>query len=111
WLDHADAQLSDTGACRRCPRCAESCRGRKPRSEGEAGTGCARPRRFLTRLPTRQCLRARTPCGMAHAESLAGNGRIKAGWEKTMAHRDPLEGKLVVLIGGGGFLGTHVAQE
>ncbi|HWK41193.1 MAG TPA: complex I NDUFA9 subunit family protein [Croceibacterium sp.] len=28
-----------------------------------------------------------------------------------MAHRDPLEGKLVVLIGGGGFLGTHVAQE
>lgn len=28
-----------------------------------------------------------------------------------MAHRDPLEDKLVVLIGGSGFLGTHVAQE
>ena len=28
-----------------------------------------------------------------------------------MAHLAPLEGKLVVLIGGGGFLGTHVAQE
>ena len=28
-----------------------------------------------------------------------------------MAHLGPLEGKLVVLIGGGGFLGTHVAQE
>jgi len=28
-----------------------------------------------------------------------------------MAHRSPLEDKLVVLIGGSGFLGTHVAQE
>lgn len=28
-----------------------------------------------------------------------------------MAYRDPLEDKLVVLIGGSGFLGTHVAQE
>ena len=28
-----------------------------------------------------------------------------------MAHRDPLADKLVVLIGGSGFLGTHVAQE
>jgi len=28
-----------------------------------------------------------------------------------MAHRDPLEDKLVVLIGGSGFLGTYVAQE
>ena len=28
-----------------------------------------------------------------------------------MAHLGPLEGKLVVLIGGGGVLGTHVAQE
>lgn len=28
-----------------------------------------------------------------------------------MAHRSPLEDKLVVLIGGGGFLGAHVAQE
>jgi len=28
-----------------------------------------------------------------------------------MAHREPLEDKLVVLIGGSGFLGTHVAQE
>ncbi len=28
-----------------------------------------------------------------------------------MAHRHPLEDKLVVLIGGGGFLGSHVAQE
>ena len=28
-----------------------------------------------------------------------------------MAHLNPLENKLVVLIGGGGFLGTHVAQE
>ena len=28
-----------------------------------------------------------------------------------MAHLAPLEDKLVVLIGGGGFLGTHVAQE
>src|SRR5688572_21795709 len=30
---------------------------------------------------------------------------------RSMAHLTPLEGKLVVLIGGGGFLGTHVAQE
>ena len=28
-----------------------------------------------------------------------------------MAHRDPLADKLVVLIGGSGFVGTHVAQE
>src|SRR3990170_3324454 len=28
-----------------------------------------------------------------------------------MAHLAPLEDKLVVLIGGGGFLGSHVAQE
>lgn len=28
-----------------------------------------------------------------------------------MAHLEPLEDKLVVLIGGSGFLGTHVAQE
>ncbi|MEO6388482.1 MAG: NAD(P)H-binding protein [Croceibacterium sp.] len=28
-----------------------------------------------------------------------------------MAHRSSLEGKLVVLIGGGGFLGSHLAQE
>ena len=28
-----------------------------------------------------------------------------------MAHLAPLEDKLVVLIGGGGFLGTHLAQE
>jgi NADH dehydrogenase len=28
-----------------------------------------------------------------------------------MAQLEPLEGKLVVLIGGGGFLGTHLAQE
>jgi len=28
-----------------------------------------------------------------------------------MALRDPLDGKLVVLIGGSGFLGTHVAQD
>jgi len=28
-----------------------------------------------------------------------------------MAHFGPLEGKLVVLIGGGGFFGSHVAQE
>lgn len=28
-----------------------------------------------------------------------------------MAQRDPLEGKLIVLIGGGGFLGTQVAQD
>lgn len=28
-----------------------------------------------------------------------------------MAHLDPLEDKLVVLIGGDGFFGTHVAQE
>src|SRR6187431_1511403 len=28
-----------------------------------------------------------------------------------MAHLAPLEDKLVVLIGGGGFLGAHVAQE
>jgi NADH dehydrogenase len=32
-------------------------------------------------------------------------------WIKAMAHLAPLEDKLVVLIGGGGFLGTHVAQE
>jgi len=28
-----------------------------------------------------------------------------------MAHHAPLEGKLVAIIGGGGFLGTHLAQE
>lgn len=28
-----------------------------------------------------------------------------------MAERDPLAGKLIVLIGGGGFLGSHVAQQ
>jgi uncharacterized protein YbjT (DUF2867 family) len=28
-----------------------------------------------------------------------------------MSHRDPLAGKLVVLLGGSGFLGTHLAQE
>ncbi len=28
-----------------------------------------------------------------------------------MAHLEPLEGKLVVLIGGGGFFGSHVAQD
>lgn len=28
-----------------------------------------------------------------------------------MAHFGPLEGKLVVLIGGGGFLGSHIAQD
>jgi NADH dehydrogenase len=30
---------------------------------------------------------------------------------RRMARRDPLEGKLVVLIGGSGFVGRHVAQE
>jgi NADH dehydrogenase len=30
---------------------------------------------------------------------------------KAMAHLAPLEDKLVVLIGGGGFLGTHLAEE
>ena len=34
-----------------------------------------------------------------------------ADWKDAIAHLAPLEGKLVVLIGGGGFLGTHVAQE
>jgi NADH dehydrogenase len=33
------------------------------------------------------------------------------GTEKTMANYGPLENKLVVLIGGSGFLGTHVAEE
>ena len=28
-----------------------------------------------------------------------------------MAHLDPLEDKLVVLVGGGGFLGSHVAEQ
>jgi NADH dehydrogenase len=30
---------------------------------------------------------------------------------QTMAHFGPLEGKLVVLIGGGGFFGSHIAQD
>ena len=36
----------------------------------------------------------------------------RAGWigNKAMAHLAPLEGKLVVLIGGGGFLGSYLAQ-
>jgi uncharacterized protein YbjT (DUF2867 family) len=31
--------------------------------------------------------------------------------KQAMAHREPLAGKLVVLVGGSGFLGTRVAQE
>jgi uncharacterized protein YbjT (DUF2867 family) len=31
--------------------------------------------------------------------------------KQAMVHRDPLAGKLVVLVGGSGFLGAHVAQE
>jgi NADH dehydrogenase len=43
---------------------------------------------------------------------LRHGGARNADWNrKTMAYRDPLEDKLVVLIGGSGFLGTHVAQE
>lgn len=32
-------------------------------------------------------------------------------WESDMAHRAPLEDKLVVLIGGAGFVGSHLAEE
>jgi NADH dehydrogenase len=41
----------------------------------------------------------------------AGLARRRQDWKQAMAHFAPLEDKLVVLIGGGGFLGTHVAQE
>jgi NADH dehydrogenase len=41
-------------------------------------------------------------CGMA---------RPGIGIQATMANYGPLEDKLVVLIGGSGFLGTHLAQE
>ena len=37
--------------------------------------------------------------------------RRDIGTRVTMANFGPLEGKLVVLIGGGGFVGTHVAEE
>lgn len=32
-------------------------------------------------------------------------------WEQVMAKHSPLQNKLVVLIGGSGFLGSHVAEE
>jgi NADH dehydrogenase len=37
--------------------------------------------------------------------------RLETGTQGNMAKYGPLEDKLVVLIGGSGFLGTHVAQE
>jgi uncharacterized protein YbjT (DUF2867 family) len=41
-----------------------------------------------------------------------GNRRpSSAGLERAMAHLDPLQDKLVVLIGGGGFLGSRVAEQ
>ena len=45
------------------------------------------------------------------ARNAIGTGRLRPGWDKAMAHLAPLEDKLVVLIGGGGFLGAHLAQE
>ena len=42
-------------------------------------------------------------------------GPVRAGFESVgqrhMAHGNPLDNKLVVLIGGGGFLGRHLAEE
>jgi NADH dehydrogenase len=47
------------------------------------------------------------PARTSGAELLCG----RQDWNKAMAHLAPLEDKLVVLIGGGGFLGTHLAEE
>jgi len=44
-------------------------------------------------------------------ETLAEPVAHRPDWNNAMAHLGPLEDKLVVLIGGGGFLGAHLAQE
>jgi len=36
---------------------------------------------------------------------------VRQDWIEAMAHVAPLAGKLVVLIGGGGFVGSHLAEE
>jgi uncharacterized protein YbjT (DUF2867 family) len=48
---------------------------------------------------------------MGARRAVAGTGGALAGLGTRMAYREPLEGKLVVLIGGGGFLGSAVAEH
>jgi uncharacterized protein YbjT (DUF2867 family) len=48
---------------------------------------------------------------MGRREAQREPARAGPDWEQAMAQRQPLEDKLVVLVGGSGFLGTHVAQE
>jgi uncharacterized protein YbjT (DUF2867 family) len=49
--------------------------------------------------------------GPCEAEGRPELLRARRDWIEAMAHVAPLAGKLVVLIGGGGFLGSHLAEE
>ena len=55
-------------------------------------------------------LQATAPCGMGRANRTEPI-RAWVDWIEAMAYLAPLEGKLVVLIGGGGFVGKHLAEE
>jgi NADH dehydrogenase len=59
------------------------------------------------RLRYRPALRHGAGCGMARANILAAQKGIHKGMAGTDSR---LDGKLVVLLGGSGFVGTHLAQ-